>query len=1294
MLEQGTIVRERYRVARLIGKGGLSYVYEVEDCLLPKCWAMKEFHPRHLGEDEIAQARRQFQSEVKILSDLSHPRLPAVSDSFCFEGKDYLVMELVEGATLDDLLRGRTEPFPEDTVREWALQIIEILEYLHGRTPPVIYRDIKPQNIIIAEGFGVRFIDFGIARLFNPVKEQDTVFMGTPGFAPPEQFRQRQTDFRSDIYSLGATMHFLLTLQDPGNNPFDFEPVSLANPSVSKLMEQVVQRAVEIKAENRFQTAIDMRRVLKGEAALEDLFKQSFIIIEPRELEMRGLDPRRRHSRDLSIRNTSGDDVRVVLTADHSGVGIEPPAFEAPQQTVKVTLDGAQFPRGESVTTAVVVSTEKAKITVPLVVQFKPTFFKGLPPAAAGLILFALPALMGLAWVYTMAAPPPCPPIASSGILVLAAGILGFSVPVRLLGLVPLAFFLILGAFFIPAGEWFVRAASPENGMHPSVVLPSLIFMLVTVSACALNFRLACNLSPGQRSEMKLLVPVSFFVFPALLYFYPHMIIGQSTVSFVLRNNTLFFILGSLTALVYALSFHFTVSRADQAPCDSSKKIHRILTILTLIFLAVGYGALWYFQVFQYEARFARSLFLQDHPILAELFRYTVFLPLTVEALVPMGALICVVSLLALVLFLHRRARPLRILTPVLLGLIFFGVFLSFALSLEEAHGKSIMALLTVLQDSPEKILSELSRGPRGLFDERIRNYHGSLAVAWRQIMMRSYNHALERLQRASMFLRGDEAAALEGKKLRFLMDQVKIWNFLHNPDEITFDYFEGELREIQGGARRGFSTVRLEYFQPLKLTKDMRAVALFLPNAYFCLFTEKGPVRFSCDRDVILSVLFYRAFLDECRGRLVEAGSEFALLDGLLSRETVKTPVMDILLRETSERRAIASFRGKPDEYLRKLARFYRATGRDNLAVPLLLHLTDRFAIPVHEKAELAETLYLLGAAEKADMVVERLKASARTSAEVRYLDAVRFKAKGDDAAARDILVALAHEDAALAKSPVFLRKWRDASIALAMWDEASEVSARLYAADRARMTADDCLRWGWSLDVRGHRAEALPRYKQYRALQEKADPDSRRLAVIRNRIDGGPLPFYIIMEQIQGHRFRNVICGQGIPPESLPELIYYHRAREKPEINLSPNIRLEELRSFTNKNYKKTFNRVVFINPEKDRPMWRFSCSLNFRHPSFYPSEYIRTDMDTLNALYVRCVSSSFSPDEEMYRRGVMRIAGPRHFFAVLSRYRLDPPPGMIELIGKLHNLPHGDGYFEDEVDAGEIFEVFSKP
>ena len=190
----------------------------------------------------------QFRREAQLLRRLRHPNLPPVSDEFAIGDRNYLVMEYVPGSTLQQMLDRGEGPFPESRVVAWANQLCDVLDYLHRQQPPIIFRDLKPANIMIDREGTVKLIDFGIARLFTPGKSRDTTTLGTPGYAAPEQYGKGQTDARSDLYALGATLPFLLTARDPADEPFKFPPARRLNPAVPAELEAVVARAVATNA--------------------------------------------------------------------------------------------------------------------------------------------------------------------------------------------------------------------------------------------------------------------------------------------------------------------------------------------------------------------------------------------------------------------------------------------------------------------------------------------------------------------------------------------------------------------------------------------------------------------------------------------------------------------------------------------------------------------------------------------------------------------------------------------------------------------------------------------------------------------------------------------------------------------------------------------------------------------------------------------------------------------------------------------------------------------------------------
>jgi serine/threonine-protein kinase len=270
-LDPGTILYTRYEIVRRIGGGGMGAVYLARDRNLgdqPR--AVKEMIQSNIDESQHEKAINDFKRESMLLASLEHPSIPTIYDYFYDEdaGRFYLVMKYISGG--DFLARLRNAPggrIDEKTVTDWACQVADVLEYLHRRNPPIIYRDLKPANLMIDGNSGrVMLIDFGIARWVT-THEKGVTAVGTMGYAPPELFSGK-VEPRSDIYSLGATMFHLLTGTDPQDNPlliFDFNknprPRQLA-PSLSNEMEAILMRTVGYKPEDRFRSAAELRDVL------------------------------------------------------------------------------------------------------------------------------------------------------------------------------------------------------------------------------------------------------------------------------------------------------------------------------------------------------------------------------------------------------------------------------------------------------------------------------------------------------------------------------------------------------------------------------------------------------------------------------------------------------------------------------------------------------------------------------------------------------------------------------------------------------------------------------------------------------------------------------------------------------------------------------------------------------------------------------------------------------------------------------------------------------------------------
>jgi serine/threonine-protein kinase len=255
-LQPDTILRERYKIIELVGRGGMGATYRAEDLRLEgRLCAVKEALPDpETSPEELAQSREQFYQEASTLARLDHPNLPKVSDYFTDNDRDYLVMDFVPGQDLSEMLVGalhRGHPLPERQVLAWAAQMCDALDYMHTQTPPVLHRDIKPGNIKITPSGNVKLVDFGLVKVLIP-DDQRTITVvqgrGTVQYTPLEQYGgdTGHTDARSDIYSLAATLYHLLTGQPPLDAKERFlKPSSLPtprslNPSISPQTERAI----------------------------------------------------------------------------------------------------------------------------------------------------------------------------------------------------------------------------------------------------------------------------------------------------------------------------------------------------------------------------------------------------------------------------------------------------------------------------------------------------------------------------------------------------------------------------------------------------------------------------------------------------------------------------------------------------------------------------------------------------------------------------------------------------------------------------------------------------------------------------------------------------------------------------------------------------------------------------------------------------------------------------------------------------------------------------------------------
>ena len=259
----GDLIDNQYRVIDYLGEGAQSYVYLVSDAKRPLAkWALKQLRLDDLPSDEQNAAMEMFAREKNILKQLHHQALPKLIDYGTPTGEaPYIVMEYVVGKPLDEVLDKRSVPLRIEEALPIALQLTHLLHALHSQNPPIIYRDLKPSNLILSTSGMIRLIDFGIARFRNSDSLKDTQELGTPGYCAPEQYRGHSS-VQSDLYSLGVTLYYMLTLKDPQSMNFHFPHLDTvikeAPPELTKLLVQ----CLSIDVNKRPKSAQEMRQVL------------------------------------------------------------------------------------------------------------------------------------------------------------------------------------------------------------------------------------------------------------------------------------------------------------------------------------------------------------------------------------------------------------------------------------------------------------------------------------------------------------------------------------------------------------------------------------------------------------------------------------------------------------------------------------------------------------------------------------------------------------------------------------------------------------------------------------------------------------------------------------------------------------------------------------------------------------------------------------------------------------------------------------------------------------------------
>lgn len=272
MLEIGSLVDGKYKILNKVGQGGMSVVYLAMNEKANKQWAVKEVRKDGIKDFEVV--KQGLVAETDILKKLSHPNLPSIIDVIDTDESFIIIMDYIQGNSLNKAL----EEFgaqPQENVIAWAKQLCDVLGYLHTRTPPIIYRDMKPANIMLKPDGNVTLIDFGTAREYKEKNLADTTCLGTVGYAAPEQFGgMGQTDARTDIYCLGATLYHLVTGMNPCEPPYEIKPIREINPSLSAGLERIIQKCTQRDPNDRYQSAAELMYALEHYKEDDDDFRK------------------------------------------------------------------------------------------------------------------------------------------------------------------------------------------------------------------------------------------------------------------------------------------------------------------------------------------------------------------------------------------------------------------------------------------------------------------------------------------------------------------------------------------------------------------------------------------------------------------------------------------------------------------------------------------------------------------------------------------------------------------------------------------------------------------------------------------------------------------------------------------------------------------------------------------------------------------------------------------------------------------------------------------------------------
>jgi serine/threonine protein kinase len=391
-LKPGEIINH-YEIVRVLGQSDIATVYLAKDDVQHRKWVIKEMADPVQGAGALNRFKENFLETCRQLSNLRHRGLVQIIDFFVLDdSKFYIVREFMEGRSLQEFVENSPDLLSGSHVRTWSQQIMEVVEYLHSQTPPVFMGVIVPRNLIISPMGKIRIMDLGLARFFPRDKQRETLLKISPGYTAPEILNEgAYPDARSDIFTLGATLHFFFTRLDPNKNPFGFKDISGIRNDISGKTSDAVARAISKSPRDRFESIADFKNAILGQSFKSE---QTKIGCNVREIVIEDARQGELIPGSISLKNVGKGEMEGVIYASYSWLKVNPDRFKSNDAVIRYWVD-TDYMEAESVQeNLLTVKTDDEKLEIPVKVSLAPAFPRSVKAPQASLFMLLIPILL------------------------------------------------------------------------------------------------------------------------------------------------------------------------------------------------------------------------------------------------------------------------------------------------------------------------------------------------------------------------------------------------------------------------------------------------------------------------------------------------------------------------------------------------------------------------------------------------------------------------------------------------------------------------------------------------------------------------------------------------------------------------------------------------------------------------------------------------------------------------------------------------------------------------------------